>query len=235
MRFALSALLLSLAPAPLAAQVAVGHTPAASPYMDLPRGHTLSLSGGLMTGGSGSIGLGPADGSVFALRYDRRLSALVGITGGVGVASLERLVAHPDAPVESQLTGPVGQTVTLVDIGLHFNVTGDKSWRRLAPFFMLTGGFGFASQPAADTTSYEFGTKFFFQPGIGTRYMLSPRLQLRAEALAVAWKLNYPSSYGDEPEEDPGTEDDPHAVISDGKFEEWVLSPRLQIGIGYTF
>lgn len=235
MRFALSALLLSLAPAALSAQALVGHTPGTSPYMDLPRGHTLTVSGGLVTSGKGSIGLGPSDGTVFTLRYDRRLSALVGITGGVGVASLERLVAHPDAPVESQFSGPVSQTVSLVDLGLHFNLTGDKSWRRLAPFFMLTGGFGFAQQPDADTTSYEFGTKFFFQPGIGTRVMLSPRLQLRAEALALAWKLSYPSSYGDEPEEDPGTEDDPHAVIPNGKFEEWVLAPRLQIGIGYTF
>ena len=235
MRLALPALLLALAPAALSAQVAVGHTPAGSPFMDLPRGHTLTLSAGLMTGGTGSIGLGPTDGTVIALRYDRRLSALVGITGGVGVSALERLVAHPDAPVESQFTGPVDQTVTLVDIGLHFNVTGDKSWRRLAPFFMLTGGFGFAQEPAADTTSYEFGTKFFFQPGIGTRIMLSPRLQLRAEALAVAWKLSYPSSYGDEPEADPGTVEDPHAVIPNERFEEWVLAPRLQIGVGYTF
>jgi hypothetical protein len=235
MRFALPALLLALAPAAASAQVAVGHTPTASPYMDVVRGHTLTLSGGLMTGGAGSIGLGPTDGAVFALRYDRRLSALVGITGGVGIARLERLVAHPDAPVESQFTGPVDQSVTLADIGLHFNLTGDKSWHRLAPFIMLTGGFGFAQQPAADTTSYEFGTKFFFQPGVGTRFMLSPRLQLRAEALAVAWKLSYPSSFGDEPAEDPGTEEDPNAVIPDGRFEEWVLAPRLQIGIGYTF
>lgn len=235
MRRVLPGFVLVLAPAALAAQVSVGHTPAQSPYLDLPRGHTLTLSGGLMTGGAGQIGLGPHDGAVFALRYDRRLSALVGITGGVGVATLERLVAHPDAPVESQFTGPVDQTVTLVDVGLHFNVTGDKSWRRLAPFFLLTGGFGFAGNPAADTTSYEFGTKFFFQPGIGTRVTLSPRLQLRAEALAVAWKLSYPSSYGDEPEEDPGTDEDPNAVIPDGRFEEWVVAPRLQIGIGYTF
>lgn len=235
MRRILPALLVALLPAALSAQVAVGHTPAQSPYMELPRGHTLTLSGGLMTGGEGQIGLGPNDGSLIALRYDRRLSALVGITGGVGVAGLERLVAHPDAAVEEQFTGPVDQTVTLVDLGLHFNITGDKSWRRLAPFFMLTGGFGFASEPAADTTGYEFGTKFFFQPGIGTRYMLSPRLQLRAEALAVAWKLSYPSSFEDEPEEDPGTEEDPHAVIPNGKLDEWVVAPRLQIGIGFTF
>ena len=231
----LPALLLVLAPATLSGQVAVGHSPAASPYVDVVRGHTLTLSTGLMTGGEGSIGLGPNGGAVFALRYDRRLSALVGITGGVGAAALERLVAHPDAPVESQFTGPVGQTVTLIDLGLHFNLTGDKSWRRLAPFLMLTGGFAFAGQPEADTTSYDFGTKFFFQPGIGTRVMLSPRLQLRAEALAVAWKLSYPTSFGEEPEEDPGTDEDPNAVIPNGQFEEWILAPRLQIGVGYTF
>lgn len=235
MRSLLPALLLTLAPAALAAQVSVGHTPAGSPYTDVVRGHTVSLSGGFMTGGEGAIGLGPNGGPVFSLRYDRRLSALVGITAGVGVADLERLVAHPDAPVEEQFTGPVGQTVSLVDLGLHFNITGDKSWRRLAPFVMLTGGFGFAGKPEADTTSYEFGTKFFFQPGIGTRYMFSPRLQLRAEALAVAWKLSYPSSFADEPEEDPGTVEDPNAVLPSRQFEEWVVSPRLQIGLGYTF
>lgn len=227
-------LVLAAAPAPLLAQVSVGHAPTRSPYAEVSRGHTLTLSGGAMVGGGGSIALGPADGPVVALRYDRRLSALVGITGGVGLAMLERLVAHPDAPVAEQFTGPIDQTVTLVDLGLHFNLTGDKSWRRLAPFLMLTGGFGFAGTPAADTTSYEFGTKFFFQPGLGTRVMFSPRLQLRAEALAVAWKLDYPTSFGDEPEAEPGTTES-NAVIRDGQFDEWVVAPRLQIGIGYTF
>lgn len=235
MRRLLPVLLVALVPAALPAQVSVGHTPAGSPYADVVRGHTVTLSGGIMTGGEGEIGLGPNDGPVLALRYDRRLSALVGITGGVGVADLDRLVAHPDAPVEEQFTGPVGQVVTLVDAGLHFNLTGDKSWRRLAPFVVLTGGFAFAGKPEADTTSYEFGTKFFFQPGVGTRFMFSPRLQLRAEVLAAAWKLSYPSSFADEPEEDPGTPEDPNAVLRSGQLEEWVVSPRLQVGLGYTF
>ncbi len=235
MRLFLPALLLAALPAALAAQVTVGHPPERSPYLDVARGHTLTLSGGLMSGGGGEIGVGPADGTVFTLRYDRRLSALVGISGAVGVASLERNIPHPDAAPGEQLTGPVDQTVTLVDAGLHFNVTGDKSWHRLAPFFMLSGGFAFAGQPEADTTNYEFGAKFFFQPGIGTRYMLGPRLQLRAEATVVAWELDYPSGFADEPEADPGTPEDSNALLPSGKLEEWVLVPRLQVGIGYTF
>lgn len=235
MRRLLPLLLLASAPAALSAQVAVGHAPERSPYLDLPRGHTLTVSAGLMPGGEGRIGLGASNGPVLTLRYDRRLSALVGITAGVGLADLERLIVDPDAPVATRFRGPVSQSVGLVDLGLQFNVTGDKSWRRLAPFVQLTGGLAFAQEPEADTTSFEFGTRFFFQPGVGTRIVLTPRLQLRAEALAVAWKLTYPTSFGEEPEQDPGTEEDPHAVITDGQFDEWVVSPRLQVGIGYTF
>ena len=41
--------------------------------------------------------------------------------------------------------------------------------------------------------------------------------------------------FGQEPAEEPGTPDNPNAVITDGRFDEWTASPWFQLGLGYAF
>jgi hypothetical protein len=88
----------------------------------------------------------------------------------------------------------------------------------------VAGGFAFGSDVAADTSAYDFGTKFFFAPAAGTRIFLGDRLHLRAEARAHFWKLTYPVSFREGP--------DPFIIT--GADSEWDLSPWIRFGIGYT-
>jgi hypothetical protein len=129
----------------------------------------------------------------------------------------------------------VKQSLTLADIGIQFNVTGGKSWNRLAPFIAAGVGLAFAGDTPADTSQYDFGRKFYVAPSIGTRFFLSDRLHVRAEARAVFWKLNYPTTFQAEPVEEPGTLEDPNAVIPGDNLSEWTAGPWLQIGVGYAF
>ena len=116
------------------------------------------------------------------------------------------------------------QSVVITEALVTLNLTGGKTWHRLAPFVGLAGGLAFSSDVPADTSGYDFGTKFFFAPAAGTRVFFSSRLHLRAEFRANFWRLNYPLSFRQEP--DP--------VIITGRDSEWDLSPWVLFGFGYT-
>ncbi len=213
----------------------VGYPPDKSPFRDILQKQSLTFVAGDFAGDGGRLGIGPHGGTTFGVRYDYRLSNSVQFGASVTRGGLERLIVASDAPVANRVSGPVSQTVVFGELSLQLNLTGAKTWRRLAPYFGAAGGMAFASSTPADTSSYEFGNKLYLAPNVGLRFFLSHRLHLRAEARQVFWKLSYPSSYRDEPEQDPGTADDPHALLPDGKLDEWTGGRWLQIGMGYTF
>jgi hypothetical protein len=154
---------------------------------------------------------------------------------GFARADLERLIVNPYVTLANRTTGPVKQTVSFAEVNLLLNLTGGKSWHRLAPFLGAAAGLTFPSGTPADTSRFEFGHKIYLAPTVGTRIFITDRLHLRAEARATFWKLKYPSTFQQEPIEEPGTTDNPNAVISDGRVAEWIATPWLQVGLGYSF
>lgn len=222
-----------LAVRPIAAQV--GHPPGDSPFRDIRKGHTVTAVGGYFGGGGGQFNIGPHKGAVYGGRYDIRTGSTVQIGLGIAHGSVDRFIVNPFVLLANRRSGPVNQSLTLADIGFQLNVTGGKSWNRLAPFFAAGVGLAFAGDTPADTSRYDFGRKFYLAPSIGTRFFLSDRLHLRAEAKAVFWKLNYPTTFQAEPVEEPGTPENPNAVIPGDNLSEWTASPWLQIGVGFAF
>jgi hypothetical protein len=172
---------------------------------------------------------------VYGGRYDIRTGSTVQIGLGVAHGSVDRFIVNPFVLLANRRSGPVNQSLTLADIGFQLNVTGGKSWNRLAPFLAAGVGLAFAGDTPADTSQYEFGRKFYLAPSIGTRFFLGDRLHIRAEAKAVFWKLNYPTTFQAEPREQPGTAEAPNAVIPGDNLSEWTASPWFQIGVGFAF
>jgi hypothetical protein len=224
---------LAVGAAPLAAQV--GHPPSSSPYRDIRRGHTLTLTGGYLFGDGGDFNIGPHDGPVFGGRYDIRTSRTVQLGLGVFRGNLQRFIVNPFVQLANRRTGPVDQSVTFVEVDLQMNVTGGKSWHRIAPYVQLTGGLALASNTPADTSGFDFGNKLYFAPAGGFRLFLTQGLHLRAEARATFWKLNYPTTFQNEPVEEPGTPGNPNAVITGTSLTQWTTSSWLQAGLGYSF
>jgi hypothetical protein len=222
-----------LAVRPISAQV--GHPPGDSPFRDIRKGHTITATGGYFAGGGGQFKIGPHKGAMYGGRYDIRTGSTVQIGLGFAHGSVDRFIVNPFVRLVNRTTGPVKQSLTLADIGFQLNVTGGKSWNRLAPFLAAGVGLAFAGDTPADTSRYDFGRKFYLAPSIGTRFFLSDRLHVRAEAKAVFWKLNYPATFQAEPVEEPGTPEDPNAVIPGDNLSAWTASPWLQIGVGYAF
>jgi hypothetical protein len=223
--------LLGLLLAPVTALAQVGHPPRSSPYRDIRKGHTFTVLGGYFSGDGGQFNIGPHDAAVFGVRYDIRTGGTIQMGLGIARGNLKRFIVDPFVPLANRKTGPVRQSVTFAEVTLQFNITGGKSWHRIAPFVAASGGLALAGDTSADTSGYDFGRKFYFAPGVGVRVFLSDRLHLRAEAKATFWKLNYPATFERAPVAEPATP----AVITDGKLSEWTTSSWLQIGLGYSF
>ena len=213
----------------------VGHPPDASPYHDIRKGHTITATGGYLTGNGGDLNIGPHDGAVFGGRYDIRTSRTIQFGLALAHGSLERFIVNPFVTLANRRSGPVSQSVTFAEVDLQFNLTGGKSWRRIAPFVAGSIGLAFASGTPADTSRYEFGNKFYIAPAAGFRFFLTERIHLRAEARLTFWKLNYPTTFQQEPVEEPGTPPNSNAVLTSDNLSEWTATPRLQAGLGYSF
>jgi hypothetical protein len=142
----------------------------------------------------------------------------------------------PFIEVARRKSGPVEQQIRFADVSVQLNLSGAKTWHRLAPYTGVSIGVAFSDKVAQDTSGYRFGNKFYFAPQLGTRLFLTDHLHLRADVRGVFWKLTYPTSFTEEPVLDPGTlPNDPHAVITDQRLTEWTLTPWIQIGLGYSF
>ncbi len=216
---------------PTLAFAQVGHPPGRSPYHDIPRGHTVTGLAGLFGGTGGRFGIAPHDGPVFGLRYDIRTASPIQLGLQLGRGNLERLIVDPFVVLENRVRGPVDQTVSFVEIDLQLNLTGGKTWHRLAPFVGVGGGLALPSGTAADTSGFELGKKIYFAPHAGFRFFLTDRVHLRTDARVIFWKLNYPASFTREPTEDPTLP----PVIDDGRVSEWSTASWLQAGLGFSF
>ena len=235
MRLLLLSLLLATAGS-VSAAAQVGYPPAASPYRDIPRGHSVTAVVGRVGGGGGRFGIGPQDGTVFGLRYDVRAGATVQFGLTLAQGNLHRYIVDPFIEVARRKSGPVEQQIRFADISVQLNLSGAKTRHRLAPYTGVTLGVAFSDNVAQDTSGYRFGNRFYFAPQLGTRFFLTDRLHLRADVRGVFWKLTYPTSFTEEPVLDPGTlPNDPHAVITDQRLTEWTLTPWIQVGLGYSF
>jgi hypothetical protein len=60
-------------------------------------------------------------------------------------------------------------------------------------------------------------------------------VHLRTEAKFIFWKLDYPTTFQQEPVEEPGTPGNSNAVIKGGNLDDWATTPWFQAGLGYSF
>ena len=227
--FAIACAIAMLCPALASAQV--GHPPGRSPYRDIPKGHTLTGFAGLFGGSGGRFGIAPHDGTVFGLRYDIRTASPIQMGLLLARGNLERLIVDPFVELENRVSGPVDQTVSFLELDLQLNLTGGKTWHRLAPFVGAGVGLTFPSGTPADTSGFELGKKIYLAPHAGFRLFITDRLHLRTDARVIFWKLSYPASFTREPTLEP----DSPPVIDDGRVSEWTTSSWLQAGLGFSF
>lgn len=228
----LAALSCSCIAPPLTAQVGVA--PANSPYGDIRPGTTFEGFGGTLMGNGGPLHAGPRNGPVMGARALLRANSTVSLGFGMWGGLTKRTVIDPTQRPSEQEVSEVDHQLIGAEAMFQFNLTGGKTYRGFAPFLGL--GLGIVKATTTnDAFGYEFGTKFYFAPAVGTRIFLGERMYLRAEARGFAWKLKYPSSWALEPTEEPGTAESPNAVNPTGRTGQYVVAPTLSFGIGLAF
>jgi hypothetical protein len=208
----------------------VGHDPDRSPYRTLRYGQFIGASVGYFNGVGGQIGVAPHKGPTVGLRYDFLAAGTLTVGLAASYGQLDRFLVDPTKPIETARTGPLQQSVTFVEGILQFNLTGGKTWNRIAPF--VSGGFGLvlAGSTPEDSTGFKFRTKLAITPGIGARIFLSERLFLKLEGRSTFWQIGYPASYRSPPSTDPGK---PPVIPGPGK--EWVTNGWYSLGLSYAF
>lgn len=223
-----------LAPPRVVAQV--GRIPAESPYHDILGGRWLDLSAGRVLGTGGPLLVGPRDGTIASARVTFRGDHTLSLSLGGWWAGTVRHVVDANDSVATRVKPDIKNNLIGAEFTLQMNLTGAKSWRRLAPYSAL--GIGLVNgqkTPASDTSGYSFGTRFYFAPSAGTRLMLTQSVALRAEARALFWSLKYPTSYSVEPAKQPGTASNPNAVNTTGKSGGYTVTPALLLGLSVRF
>jgi len=216
---------------PLAAQV--GHDPATSPYRPIVARMSISAVGSYIWGSSGKVGVGPSDGPGAGLRFEMGLTGPTDVFAAVSWSNLQRLVADPTAPMDSQFSGPVDMGVLIAETGLVILLGGEKTWRGLAPYVGANLGLGFGQSVPQDSSGYGFSAKFVSGPLLGARFYLAESIHVRVEGRVQFWKLSYPTSYFLPPPDHP--EDPPILSPVLNSDSEWVTLPTLMVGLGYAF
>ena len=139
-RGALAPLLLLALPTALGAQI-VGHEPDQSPYRDIVYHESFTLFGGRFAGNTGPAGVGLGPSAVFGGRLAVRLAGPVELSATFAEALSSRHVIVADTAVTHTDSARRGADVrlpaVLADLALVLNVTGDKTWHRLAPYVGL--------------------------------------------------------------------------------------------------
>ncbi|MDH4132371.1 MAG: hypothetical protein OEV95_11270 [Gemmatimonadota bacterium] len=218
--FALAALVLAQ---PAAAQV--GHPPQESPFRDITKKWSLTALYGRIGGDGGKIGVGPHDGPTYGGRFELVLGAPVAAAITVSHGDFVRDILIVQDTLAPPTRGTVDQDVLMIEAALQLNVTGRKTWHRLAPFLALSAGWaGGSTSPDAllpDESDYQFDSEFYWSVSGGTRLFLSRQLFLRGDARYVSWKLKYPNTELD--------------LIPDDKFEEWDGNFEWRVGLGFAF
>jgi hypothetical protein len=163
---------------------------------------------GLFLGASslskGRFGFGPSDALNMGGRWGIRLSGPLGFEAVAGLISGSRDVVNPARPEGDRKVGEADSQIGTIDGRLRLQLTGDRTWHRLAPFFVAGGGIAFdLSSAAADDQlleeqdRFDFGNSFFGTLGTGTNLFLSDRLVLRADGNFSLWKLDTPPGFSD--------------------------------------
>lgn len=214
--FRRSLLLLLLLAAPATAQV--GHPPERSPYRDIRLYSALSPQVSFVGGSGGYLGIVPNSGRLYGLRAEILDNRPITLGLEVAYGELERLIIQLDSTV----SGPVSHGYGLIGGNIFLNLTGGKTWRRLAPYAGGGSGVVFASSPAADTSGYKYGVKFFFAPTAGLRAFVTPDVYLRVEARSLFASVSYPESYRTR-------------ILGGGPAKEWVTTAIYTVSIGFPF
>jgi hypothetical protein len=205
----------------------VGYPPTASPYQDFSNKQEFTLYTGWFTGNTGRAGVGPQGSPLLGVRYGIKLGGPVEADVHVSRAFTQREVVSPDDIPAERDRGNISVPLYLADVGLTFNMTGNKSWHHIIPTFSFGGGAVSDAGATKDIAQYRVGTQFAITFGGGLRYVPGGHWSLRAEISDFMFQTQYPNSFFVAPS---GL---PPVLPANSAQNQWLHNGLLTLGVSY--
>lgn len=215
--------------APAAARAQVGYPPAESPFVDLEYRQSVTPYVGYFHAAKDPAGIAPQGGFMVGLRYDLVLGGPASLTVRTASVLSERTVLDPARPRGQRSLGVEQRPLTLADVGLTINLTGQKSWHSLVPLIHFGGGLA-SNFRGTDPGGFDFGTAFAFAYGAGVR-LVPPRSRWsgRVDLGNHMYQISYPDRYFA-----PGL-DSTQVLPSGSSKSKWLNNSAVTVGVSYQF
>jgi hypothetical protein len=220
-----AAVLLCLAPLPLAAQTIP------SPYRFWETRQEAGPFAGWIVPGTGRFGYGPGPGPMIGVRYGLDFPGPLSIEGVVNWIPTTRDVVDPRRIEGERVIGSSDANLLGADARLKLSLTGQRTWHSLNPFVLAGLGLMWdladpdaVEEDLGEEDRFELGTAFVGQLGGGLRVFLTDRWIVRTDALLHVWKLDAPDGFRD-----------PSRGFGSVGVSEWVNASSISVGVGYRF
>lgn len=166
-------------------------------------------------------------------RFNRRFGGpLSGNLGLTFVASDRKVISAAEGQ-DSVFVGPLetGETVSapilMLEGGLRFHITGDRTFRGFAPFVAATGGIATevggragAERELPKDERFDFGPAFAVGGAAGLDVFLSQRMSLRTELSYRIWRLGVPEGF---------------ATARNADIDVWKGNAGVSVGAAFHF
>jgi hypothetical protein len=155
-----------------------------------------------------SAEFGPRSAPMVGARFNRRFGGPLSGDLTLSFIPSERKVISAAEGQDSIFTEPletgdvVSAPIVMLEGGLRFHLTGDRTYRGFAPFLGVTGGLaaevgGTAAEERAlpEDERFDFGPAFALGGAAGLDVFLSQSLSLRTELSYRLWRLGVPEGF----------------------------------------
>ncbi len=176
---------------------------------------------------------GPQSAPMITARVNRRFGGP--ISGNVALSFIpsERRVISAAEGQDSVFVDVIdtGETVSapiaMLEAGIRFHITGDRTYHGFAPYVMATGGVAAEIGGAAggekdlpDDERFDFGPAFAVGAGTGVDWFLTRRFSLRTELSYRIWRLTAPQGF---------------ATNRTADIDEWNGNAGVSVGAAFHF
>ncbi|MDP9347948.1 MAG: hypothetical protein M3P24_02185 [Gemmatimonadota bacterium] len=149
------------------------------------------------------VSLGVRSAPIVGARYQLRFGGPISGEAALAFSPTRRDVLVASTDPGNPAPRPSGSTadaaVLMGDVGIVFQLTGPRTWHRLAPYLAVNGGLvadlagtSAAEEDIPEAARFEFGPSFAVGGGIGTDWFPTQRLSIRLEARDRLWRLEVP-------------------------------------------
>jgi len=178
-----------------------------TPYRFIEETHSMGAFAGYLWTSRGGEGaeIGPHSAPLVGVRYNLRFGGPATGEASVSFAPTQRDIFRRVQTDEGFVVVPADRSVPvsllIVDAGVRLDLTGPRTWNRLAPYALLTGGLATdlnRGTEAEDELEIPDDQRFRFGPGLavgaalGTNWFLTDRVSVRLEARNQIWRLTTP-------------------------------------------